>query len=202
MEADWEIEIGPGAPVLDAFWPEFIDLRSAPARIGEIEETRRFPALAETLLQLNGLDSGLRSDAVEDGRRLSVWTSKCDFWVLDPELEKCDPDEMDATPKESAIGLACYIDLLPAHGSDFAGLDCVRSWVRAKVEGLRRMTVRCCRADLVIRQAVLGEQDGFGITAYVTACGEERNAAEKALNSALIALVNAINEPMSNESKP
>ena len=32
MEADWEVEIGGGAPVIDALWPGFVDLRAARAR--------------------------------------------------------------------------------------------------------------------------------------------------------------------------
>ena len=27
MEADWEVEVGGGAPVIEAFWPGFVDLR-------------------------------------------------------------------------------------------------------------------------------------------------------------------------------
>jgi len=45
MEADWEVEIGRGAPVIDALWEGFVDLSMTPERINEIEEARDFPPL-------------------------------------------------------------------------------------------------------------------------------------------------------------
>jgi hypothetical protein len=30
MEADWEFEVGGDAPVIDALWPGFVDLRLSP----------------------------------------------------------------------------------------------------------------------------------------------------------------------------
>src|SRR5271163_2676991 len=108
MEADWEVEIGPGAPVIDAEWSGFIDLRRTPGRIGEIAEVQQFPALAEVLLRLNGPHSDLDAITSTAVWGSSIWTSKCDFWTL----EQCDPYEMDATFKESIVGFGCYIDVL------------------------------------------------------------------------------------------
>jgi hypothetical protein len=67
MEADWEVEIGGGAPVIEALWPGFVDLRSHPDRLGEIAEAATFPPLAVLLRALNSPES-------------PVWTSKCDVW--------------------------------------------------------------------------------------------------------------------------
>ena len=40
MEADWEIEIGGDAPVIEAHWFGFVDLRIEPSRANELPETR------------------------------------------------------------------------------------------------------------------------------------------------------------------
>lgn len=200
MEADWEVEIGPDAPVIDALWPGFIDLRRAPERIGEIEETRKFPALAEALLRLNRSDSnvGLCADSGMDSMLddltcgSQVWSSKCDIWVLDSSSDTWDPDELDATPVESLVALACYIELLPRNESLFAGLVEAETWARGAVDRLRKTVCRRCRVDLVIRRAFKGDSEVLGITAYTTACGADFNAAEEALSSALRALVSAV----------
>jgi hypothetical protein len=179
MEADWEVEIGPEVPVLEALWAGFVDLRRNPERIGEIAEAVGFPALAEALLHLNKSGS-------------PVWTSKCDLWAPDPDSDSWDPDEMDATPTESAISLACYIDLLVSDSFGFTGLEEAKSWARATVLRLRKTVCRCCRADFVIRRAFQGDREGFGITAYATACGADHETAAKMLSAALRVLVKAI----------
>jgi hypothetical protein len=188
MEADWEVEIGPDAHVIDAVWPGFVDLRRAPELIGEIGEATRFPALAEALLRLN--EPGLR-----------LWTSKCDLWALDPNLEPWDPDEMAATRAESLAGLACYIDLMPADGSLFAGLEEAEAWMRTTVKRLHEMDCRCCRVDLVIRRAFQENREGMGVTAYTIGCGSDPEAAAIALGDALAALVEAVGAAMNGPSK-
>jgi hypothetical protein len=177
MEADWEVEIGVETPVIDALWPGFIDLRRNPERIIEIEEARRFPQLAEALLQLNSVAS---NDSAESGSR--IWTAKCDLWTV----EEWNPDEMDASSAESKSGLACYIDMLPRQGLVFSKLDEAEQWARVAVSSLRKATCRCSRADLVIRRAFAGDREGMGITTYVTACGADSEAARKALAAALL----------------
>jgi len=198
MEADWEIEIGPGAPVIDAEWPGFIDLRRTPGHIGEIVEARQFPALAEVLLRLNGPHSDLdtiTSNAVCDS---SVWTSKCDLWIL----EQCDPYEMDATSEESAAGLVCYIDVLSRDESVFAELNCIEKWARNQVSRLRKAACRCCRVDMVIRRALRGTDEGFGVTAYVSSCGEDIGTAKAALGAALTVFAGAIGTVASPALEP
>jgi len=114
MEADWEVEIGGAAPVIDACWPGFVDLRFHPrvppdaylTRARELMESANLPNLPEALVRLNGLNSS----------RSPIWTSKCDVWpVLDPA--NLDAVELDAPQQDATFGWACYIDLLPLHGS-------------------------------------------------------------------------------------
>ena len=168
MEADWEVEVGPGAPVIDALWEGFVDLRIAPERISEIEEVRGFLPLQRALLALNLVG-------------LAISTAKCDLWAL----QDFDPSEMEAPEAEAGSGLGCYIDLLPRSGQVFSSVAQAEEWARKLVAGLKQVNARCCRVDLVIRQAVSGQIEGFGVTAYITACGSDAERARIFLDAAL-----------------
>src|ERR1700691_2548698 len=110
MEADWEFEIGGDAPVIEAHWPRFVDLRIDPKQAGDLSEARELPGLADALARLNTTNS-------------PVWTSKTDVFMPGA----IDADELDATVDCAEHALSCYIDLLPR--SD-------QQWViPAKVEG-------------------------------------------------------------------
>jgi len=184
MEADWEFEAGGDAPVIDACWSGLIDLRSAPERAWNLPETAHFPALAEALAKLNAAAS-------------PVWTSKCDFW---PHLEagEFDPDELDAPPGCSAHAVGCYIDLLPRSGQQWLPPEMAAAWCKSLCGLLRTLPLRCCRADFVLRCAVLTpdptdpEQIELGITAYLTSCGASPAEAERTLQDALAAFADAL----------
>ena len=191
MEADWAVEIGAGSPVIETLWTGFVDLQSSPQRIREIEEAQRLPALAQTLLQINHPEAAQPSATPQTRSRF--WTAKCDLW----QPEDCDPFELDATPEEAVVALACYIDLLPR--SDrlfadpvFAEWTIAESTARAIVHRLRTFSLICARADLVVRSATAGPVEGFGITAYLTACGADLVAAQSTLAAALAVLVQAL----------
>ena len=110
MQADWEVEVGGQAPVIEALWPGFIDLRTHPEAVHQLPEVASQSALGlalgRALVALNGPSS-------------PVWTTKCDLW----QLENVDPDEFDAPTSMSPVASpvtrpvpyarACYIDLLP-----------------------------------------------------------------------------------------
>jgi hypothetical protein len=177
MEADWEVEIGAQTPVIEALWPGFVDLRKSPGRVHEIEEARRFPPLAHALIRLNGSDA-----------KATIWTAKCDLW----KLQACDPYEMNAAVEESAQGLACYFDLLPRRGLVFAELPEAETWAQAIVARLRPIEIRCSRVDFVIRPAFALDVEGFGITAYLSACGKDTATAAGALEAALIVFADAL----------
>ncbi len=171
MEADWEVEIGGGAPVIDADLPGssgssgYIDLRNHPERIGEIAETTAFPPLAGLLLALNAPAS-------------SVWTSKCDLW------------------KPEAGELACYIDLLPWEGVVFAEWQQAEAFCREYIARLEAIALpECgsgCRIDLVIRQAIAGAEAGFGITAYLGAKATNSAGGAAALADVMATLRDAL----------
>jgi len=176
MEADWEIEIGDGAPVIDACWEGFVDLRQDPERAVELPETKELMALAHALASLNGPSS-------------PVWTSKCDVW----RPEAFDADELDAPAEAAKFAVACYIDLLPVSDRPWLvpgqATDCCRKLCE-RFHTLRR---RCCRADLVVRRAyIVPGRGALGITAYFTACGPAIEDARSALASALAIFVEAL----------
>ncbi len=176
MEADWEVELGGGARVIEPLWPGFVDLRRSPDRVQELQEVMRLPALAEILGRLNGVES-------------PVWTSKCDVW----SVADIDPDELDAPREASLHAIACYVDILPESDQQWDTPAVTTAWSRNICSLLQAIPMRCCRADLVVRHAMLcDELTDFGITAYLTACGpSERNAADM-LSGALAALADSI----------
>jgi hypothetical protein len=196
VEADWEVEIGGGAPVIEADWPGFpgspcipglpsipgspghIDLRSRPERIAEISEAAAFPPLARLLLALNAPDSGL-------------YTSKCDLWQPEP------------------TDLACYIDLLPREGKVFAHRQQAETFCREYVARLATAqpqhgpeSSHDSSIALVIRLAIAGPAEGFGITAYLSAkaasqpdAAAAQTSAAHALAAVMLAFVDALPPP-------
>jgi hypothetical protein len=182
METDWEVEVGGGAPVIEALWPGFVDLRRSPERLGEIAEAAAFPALADLLLALNGTTSPL-------------WTAKCDLW--EPEPAELAIPELNNPAVVSDAGvqpaaLACYVDLLPVEGRVFAQWKVAEGFCREWVARLEPLTLPNCRVDLIVRQAVAAEAEGFGVTAYLSGTGKDRSTAAEALSAALAAFAGSI----------
>jgi hypothetical protein len=179
MEADWEFEVGGDAPVIDACWPGFVDLRRAPERAWELAEAAQLPALAATLAKLNAPAS-------------PVWTAKCETW---PRLEEgeFDPDELDAPTGCADAALGCYIDLLPSRSQQWALPEQAEGWCMRLCGLLRSVPLRCCRADLVIRRAFLTPNlISLGVTAYLTSCGASSAEAARTLEAALARFADAL----------
>ena len=203
MEADWEVEIGPDAPVIEARWQGFLDLRQAQGEAGRISadvtfdtirdaiaEARELPALAQALLLLNRNEEATIALSGEPQHGLArVYTSKCDVWATGG----WDEDEMNAPSGHGAAGSACYLDLLPRHGDVFRDLAAAEAWARQAAGRLKHVVCASSRVDLVIRRA-LGPQDGLGVTAYVVGCGQDALESRDALSRALIAFAKTIAE--------
>ena len=187
LEADWEVEVGGTAPVIEAHWPGFIDLRAQPLCIADIQEAAVFPPLADLLLALNTGGS-------------PVWTSKCDVWV--PE----------------AGALACYVDLLPLRGGVFAEFERAEAFCRGLV---KRITPHSLPADetqpgrhpiiitedvsrsaatitLVVRRAIAGQLEGFGVTAYFSADAQCSPDVLAAITAAMVAFSSALAQTVSH----
>jgi hypothetical protein len=179
LQADWEFEVGVDAPVIDACWPGFVDLRATPELAGELAEAAKFSALSRALEKLNG-------------QRSPVWTCKCDFW---PTLgsEDFDGDELDAPSGQCGHGAAVYIDLLPKTDGAWSAPDLAEWVARQFCARLSGIPLRSCRADLIIRQAVVTpDLTDLGMTAYITACGATPVDAKRTLESALTAFADAL----------
>jgi hypothetical protein len=184
VEADWEFELGPdeaglAAPVIDACWQGFVDLRRSPERVRALPEAAQLPALAEALIRLNGSGS-------------LVWTAKCDYW---PHLDSSefDADELAAPPGCATHATGCYIDLLPSNRQQWAQPEQAEKACNRWCGLLRAAPLTCCRVDLVIRRALLTpEQRELGITAYLTSCGPSAAEAVQRLEAALAAFTDAI----------
>lgn len=194
MEADWEVEIGGQCPVVDAGWSDFVDLRKAPDSARCLPEAAILPALADALIRLNAPSS-------------PVWTAKCDVWPVNVfDSEAFDPDELDA-PIESAIhALACYIDMLPGSDDLFQSPEIAIQWCATVCERLRLNPLRCSRADLVVRQALLTRDDhmSVGVTVYLIACGSGPATAASVLANALhffVGCVLAVSSPITASAK-
>ena len=188
MEADWEFEMGPDAvgnvaPVIEARWAGFVDLRRNPERARQLPEAGLLPGFAEALIKLNAAAS-------------PVWTSKCDVW---PKLETgdFDPDELDAPPDSSAHAMGCYIDVLTRDGHQWRMPEMAADACKQVCALLRAVPLGCCRADLVIRSALVVQEpasqevEGLGVTAYLTSCGESSAGALQTLQAALAVLADA-----------
>jgi hypothetical protein len=182
LEADWEFEVAVDAPVIDARWAGYVDLQSATVRAWELAEVRELPALGVALERLNAGNS-------------PVWTSKCDVYpaLLPGEF---DADEMDAGElgmDSCAEAVGCYIDILAKAGGGWGEPSEAEAECRRVCGTLRRVALRCCRVDLIVRSMVGdGDSAGLGITAYISACGSNAAGARDTLTTALTAFADAL----------
>ena len=184
MEADWEIEVGGDAPVIDALWPGSIDLREHPEDAATLSESAQLPALAGALIRLNA-----------DGS--SVTTIKCDVWPVDTaDPSTFNADELDAPSEAATVAIACYIDIVTREVAAWSTLDAAAQSCLSLCTSLRAQTLRQCRADLVVRRAITASPDlNLGITAYLTACGATQAEAIAVLSSALAVFADAVHPP-------
>jgi hypothetical protein len=179
MEADWEIEVGGGAPVIEARWVGFVDLQRFPRRVRQLPEIHELPGFADALKRLNE-------------RASPVWTSKCDVWG-DVGRDEFDPDELDAPLGTDRYAMACYVDLLPKSDQQWASQEKAIVACKKLCAHIHSIGLRCCRVDLVVRRAfTTGKSMGFGVTAYLTACGPTVSQAKAVLSSALDAFTDAV----------
>ena len=165
--------------MIEARWPEHVDLQREPALAHLLAEAIQLPALGTVLAQLNSVD-------------WPVWTSKCDLWpVTNPD--EFDVDELDAPAGSASSVFGCYIDLLPKSNQQWidsanAARSC-KHWCAL----LHEIPLRACRIDFVIRRAfVAPDLWNHGVTVYFTASGETAEGARIVLQRALAALTHVL----------
>ena len=189
MDADWEVEIGGGAPVIEAAWPGFIDLRAEAHRIREIAEAISFPPLARLLTVLNSASS-------------PWWTSKCDFWQPEPFTCAC---YVDLLPRATSV----FADW---HDAENACRTCVTR-INKAASGAGKSVISSnalsfdslnrplhkeepeISINLVVRAAVAKNYEGFGITAYMSARASSSDDANAALAHAMDIVTDALLTP-------
>ena len=191
MEADWEVELGGESPVIEARGPGFVDLRLHPEHASRLPEAAALPALAQALEVLNSAAS-------------PIWTSKCDLWPVlgsgspDSDPADFDPDELDASPGCAAHAMGGYIDLLHRNERKWDSHAAAAADCKHLCSLLHAIPLRCCRVDLVVRQAILSSASAatalmsLGITAYFTACGPSHAEATGTFQSALAEFARAL----------
>jgi hypothetical protein len=191
MEADWEIEVGGESPVIDAHWPGSVDLRRHPERVLQLPEAQAFPVLAQALEVLNAETS-------------PVWTSKCDVWPI-VDLAGFDPDELDAPAGCDAHAIGGYLDLLLRDERKWDLIATAAADCKHLCSLLREVPLRCCRVDLVVRQAIFDSAhlaDGsmsLAMTAYFTACGPTPAEAAATIQAALAEFARVLSAPSTLE---
>ena len=142
MEADWEFEIGGDAPVIEAHWTGFVDLRADPERAGDLAEALHLPGLADALARLNAMNS-------------PVWTCKTDVFVPG----QIDPDELDAARAEATHAVTCYVDLL-MRGDQRWDLPSGQNWsAESCAPGCGDIPLRRCRVDWSFAVHILSQLD-------------------------------------------
>jgi hypothetical protein len=184
MDADFSIELGAEDPVLDFPWSDpdgnfaYHDVKRHPELLSLIEETQRFPELAEFLHAINASPSRFES-------------AKCDAWAateLNPEEDIYDAshkftsyvdvvfsaeDTAAPTPAEASFRESSSRESLPAH----------EKFVRELVDLLCQIPEIPSAAEVYIRRCYFsqpsGVQQGFYCTLYVHGYGNDASIARQ-----------------------
>ena len=109
-----------------------------------------------------------------NGPASPLWTAKCDLW------------------EKEANELACYVDVLPVADTVFLQWKQAEGFCREFVVRLAPVMLPECRVDFMVRQAIAGEMEGFGVTATLSATGRDLSGAAETLAAALVAFAGAI----------
>jgi len=175
METDWSVEIGDDLPRIEVPWSDaasglsFVDLRSRPDAVAEIGESIESPALWQALSVLNQPSS-------------PVFTSKCDLWFL--SADEIDPLDFGLLSGAGA-GSGCYLDVLLRDQRAFVSFAAQELWMRELCAWLSGKDCSGTRAEFVLRPATQGALDGFALTSYVLAAGENATVANDHFSAAL-----------------
>ena len=191
MLADWSAECGSDDPVLVVPWSDpdnpaihFIDLRDNPYDLDHLPETEQHPPLLQALRALNA-------------PRSPFFTAKCDAWpvaVAGPDDNYAQSElaylhlNLHHTAEETPVAFASYIDLISRDRTIFAS--------RHRHEQLLdRLTRRAAELDhpyamleFVLRPSLVDltiAQEGFSISLYTKALGNEPGSAYENWSRAL-----------------
>jgi len=197
MLADWSAECSSDDPHLVIPWSDpnsnahFVNLRKEPYDIAEIPEAEHFPALGRALRALNA-------------SRSPFLTAKCDAWSLtaaDPTLESLRL-ELDLDPDHIHFGFASYIDLIWRERAVFASAHHQQDRLDRIIRRAQKLSHPEAALECILRPAMLdlsGALEGFAITLYITALGQD---AETASQNWAAALENVVHLLRSRDLEP
>lgn len=168
IQATWAIALGEDSPVLVVPWQDedgrvaYVDLRAQPERIGEIPEARENPVLAHALARFNAPGS--------------PWaTAKCDRWALDEDDLSTAALDLDVESAQAGIG--SYIDFYYRDAARFASLEGHRELLQ-QLTRAAEAAAGAAILELVLRRCIVESAEGYAITAFLYAIGEDEAQAE------------------------
>jgi hypothetical protein len=188
MHATWSIALAADSPVLVVPWHDdagrvaYVDLRACPDCIEKISEVRENPPLASLLVALNAPDS--------------PWaTAKCDRWTLDEDdLEAASFDLALARDRKSVqVGIGSYIDFYHRAEIEFTSLEHHRELLQrltraAERPGTQQDSQPSAMLELMLRHCIADGREGYAITAFLYAIGEDAVRAQENWAASLAAL--------------
>jgi hypothetical protein len=179
VTATWAISLGEDSPALAVPWHDdggsvaYVDLRAYPERIGEIPEARENPVLARVLAMLNATES--------------PWaTAKCDRWALDEDDLQAAALHLDLDAAQAGTG--SYIDLYLRNSAGFASLEGHRDLLQRLTRAAEGSGPPEAMLELTLRHCVAQGVEGYAITAFLYAPGEDASHAQANWELALAAL--------------
>jgi hypothetical protein len=188
MLAEWSAECSADDPVLVVPWSDpsdstgnrrFIDLRENPYDLDHLPEAEDYPPLMHALRALNAA-------------RSPVFTAKCDAWPLEAEELAALRVDLVVGADEAPAGFGSYIDILWRERSLFASFHLQEQMLHRLTRHAASLEHPYALLDCIIRPAMVdltGPQEGFAVSLYVKATGQDERSAEENWASALDAVV-------------
>jgi hypothetical protein len=178
MDAEFSVELGADDPTLAVPWstPDgavgYVDLTVNTSAIATLEEVQKFPELGEFLRAVNAPTSDCQ-------------TAKCDAWI-DTLMD------VDDEPYEATVKCGSYVDVFFRGPQTLASFSEHERRARERVRRLRKSEDACARAEITVRRAYFGDDEGFYWTIYVFGYGDDISGARIAWADALKLLQTAL----------
>jgi hypothetical protein len=188
MLAEWSVECAPDDPLLVVPWSDesdltgkrhFVDLRENPYDIDHLPEAELYPPLMQALRALNA-------------NRSPVFTAKCDAWTLDAEELANLKFNLGSDVDDCPVGFASYIDLVWRERSIFTSFHQTEQVLHRLTRRAAPLDFSAAMLDCVLRPAMVdltGPQEGFAVSLYVKAVGQDPQTASVNWAAALEAIV-------------
>lgn len=198
VQAEWSIDIGPGAPALEVPWRSedgalrFFDLKKQPELLLEIPETAQYFQVGDFLSGVNA--------------KSEMATAKCDVW-LTQELDV--EDEFFGEPWKFGF----YADLFFENETEQRDLEAHKRLADLIVTKFGRIPEMPASVEIVIRRCYFhrdgnmdASDDGYCMTFYVKGYGGDENEAEVhwsiAMNLVRYAVLQFVHPPGRGDKHP